>query len=80
PYLSYALGAGETTVEKMVNAYGVLANNGRWHDPSLIDLVQDRSGKVIWPENWRACDGCNAREWNGRAMPRPPARGRQVLD
>ena len=80
PYLSYALGAGETTVTKMVNAYGVLANWGRWHDPSLIDVAQDRHGQVIWPENWRACDGCNARDWNGRAMPRPATGGRQVLD
>ncbi len=80
PYLSYALGAGETTVEKMVNAFGVLANWGRWHDPSLIDVVQDRNGQVIWPENWRACDGCNMREWDGKAMPRPAMRGRQVLD
>ncbi len=80
PYLSYALGAGETTVSKMVNAYAVLANQGRWHDPSLIDFVQDRHGKVIWPENWRACDACNAPDWNGKAMPRPPIRGRQVLD
>ncbi|KTT69188.1 penicillin-binding protein 1A [Sphingomonas endophytica] len=80
PYLSYALGAGETTVTKMVNAYGVLANWGRWHDPSLIDVVQDRHGAVIWPENWRACDGCNLPDWNGRAMPRPQSGGRQVLD
>lgn len=80
PYLSYALGAGETTVAKMVNAYGVLANHGRWHDPTLIDFVQDRTGKVIWPENWRACDGCNAPDWNRKPMPRPVTRGRQVLD
>ena len=80
PYLSYALGAGETTVEKMVNAYGVLANWGRWHDPTLIDFVQDRRGQVIWPENWHACDGCNMADWNGRAMPRLPTRGHQVLD
>ncbi|MBB3691593.1 penicillin-binding protein 1A [Sphingomonas sp. BK580] len=80
PYLSYALGAGETTVEKMVNAYGVLANWGRWHDPTLIDFVQDRRGQVIWPENWHACDGCNMPDWNGRAMPRLPTRGHQVLD
>lgn len=80
PYLSYALGAGETTVMKMVNAYGVLANQGRWHAPSLIDFVQNRRGQVIWPENWRACDRCNMPEWDGKAMPRPIARGKQVLD
>jgi penicillin-binding protein 1A len=80
PYLSYALGAGETTVMKMVNAYGVLANQGRWHAPSLIDFVQNRRGQVIWPENWRACDRCNMPDWDGKAMPRPVARGKQVLD
>ena len=80
PYLSFALGAGETTVGRMVNAYSVLANHGRWHPPSLIDFVQDRHGKVIWPENWRACDGCNAADWNRKAMPRPPLRGKQVVD
>jgi len=80
PYLAYSLGAGETTVSRMVNAYTVLANQGRWHPPSLIDFVQDRHGKVIWPDNWHACDGCNAPDWNGRPMPRPTIRGRQVID
>jgi penicillin-binding protein 1A len=79
-YLSFALGAGETTVSRMVNAYAVLANQGRWHAPSLVDFVQDRHGKVIWPEQWRACAGCNAPDWDGRPMPRPVPRGRQVVD
>ncbi len=80
PYLAIALGAGETTVARMVNAYAILANNGRGNDPSLVDFVQDRHGKVIWPENWRACDGCNMPAWNGRPMPRPPVRMRQAID
>ncbi|WP_203310110.1 penicillin-binding protein 1A [Sphingomonas beigongshangi] len=80
PYLAIALGAGETTVSRMVNAYATIANQGRAHDPSLIDFVQDRHGKVIWPENWRACDGCNAPDWNGKAMPRPRDRTRQAID
>ncbi len=72
--LSFALGAGETTVMRMVNAYSILANQGRGHPATLIDFVQDRHGKVIWPENWRACDRCNAPDWNGKAMPRPQSR------
>jgi membrane carboxypeptidase/penicillin-binding protein len=41
----------------MVNAYSILANQGRALNPAtLIDFVQDRHGKVIWPENWRPCD------------------------
>lgn len=80
PYLSYALGAGDTTVMRMVNAYSILVNHGRALTPSLIDFVQDRKGEVIWPENWRACDRCNAPDWDGKPMPRPVIRSRQVLD
>ncbi|EZP55339.1 MULTISPECIES: penicillin-binding protein 1A [Sphingomonas] len=80
PYLANALGAGVTTVSRMVNAYATLANNGRAHSPTLIDFVQDRHGKVILPENWRACDGCNAPDWDGKPMPRPGDRARQVID
>lgn len=79
-YLSYALGAGETTVARMVNAYSILVNHGRALKPSVIDFVQDRHGKVIWPQDWRACDRCNARDWDGKAMPRPVIRSRQLLD
>ncbi|GAA0323695.1 penicillin-binding protein 1A [Sphingomonas oligophenolica] len=80
PYLSFALGAGETTVSRMVNAYAILANQGRAHPATLIDFVQDRHGKVVWPENWHACNGCNASDWNGKAMPRPQIRGKQIVD
>jgi len=80
PYLSFALGAGETTVSRMVNAYAILANQGRAHPATLIDFVQDRHGKVVWPENWRPCNGCNASDWNGKAMPRPQIRGKQIVD
>ncbi|MFT3968103.1 MAG: penicillin-binding transpeptidase domain-containing protein, partial [Sphingobium sp.] len=70
PYIANALGSGETTVERIVNAYAMLANQGRRMVARPIDFVQDRHGKVIWPDNWRPCDGCNAKDWNGRAMPR----------
>ncbi|WP_375403165.1 penicillin-binding protein 1A [uncultured Sphingomonas sp.] len=80
PFLANSLGAGETTVARIVNAYAILANHGRGDEPTVIDFVQDRRGKVILPDRWRPCDGCNARDWNGRAMPRPPSRQRQVID
>ncbi len=47
-YLSMALGAGDTTVLKLTNAYAVLANQGREVRPTIIDYVQDRNGKVIY--------------------------------
>ncbi|HET7817260.1 MAG TPA: PBP1A family penicillin-binding protein [Sphingomicrobium sp.] len=80
-YLSIALGAGDTTVLKLTNAYAILANQGRAVKPTLIDYVQDRNGKVIYrTDNRCAVMGtCNAPDWDGRAMPRPPSRDRQVL-
>ncbi len=80
PYLSFALGAGETTVQQMVNAYAALANNGLQFPPSVIDYVQDRSGKVIWRADNRRCSNCEMAEWDGKPMPRFDTRGKQVLD
>jgi len=81
-YLSMALGAGDTTVLKLTNAYAVLANQGREVRPTIIDYVQDRNGKVIYRTDNRCevMEDCNAREWDGRAMPRPPVRMKQLLD
>jgi penicillin-binding protein 1A len=80
PYYSFALGAGETTVQQMVNAYAALANNGVQHQASLIDYVQDRNGKIIWRADNRRCQRCNMAQWDGKPMPRLTPRGRQVLD
>lgn len=81
-YLSIALGAGETTVAKLVNAYAILANHGRSVTPTSIDYVQDRNGKVIYRTDNRCAimQGCNAPNWNGQRMPRPPIRTRQLID
>ncbi len=80
PYLAFALGAGDTTVLKMVNAYSALAHNGVQYEPTLIDYVQDRSGKVIWRADPRRCDKCNMAEWDGKPMPRLARRGKEVMD
>ena len=65
---------------RMVNAYSILVNNGRALNPTLIDYVQDRNGRVILPANWRACERCNARDYDGSQIPRPTVRARQVMD
>jgi penicillin-binding protein 1A len=81
-YLSIALGAGDTTVLRLVNAYAVLANQGRSVRPTTIDYVQDRAGKVIYRTDNRCqiMGNCNAADWDGKTMPRPPSRTRQLLD
>jgi len=79
-YLSFALGAGDTTVAQMVNAYSALANNGVQYEPSVIDYVQDRNGKVIWRADSRRCTSCDMADWDGKPMPRLNSRGKQVMD
>ncbi len=78
--LAVALGAGETTVSRMVNAYSILASNGRATTQTLIDFVQDRSGKVIYRADDRPCTNCDAADWDGKPMPRPKPRTKQVMD
>ena len=48
----------------------------------MIDYVQDRNGKVIYRTDNRCAvmGNCNAADWDGKAMPRPPSRDRQLLD
>jgi penicillin-binding protein 1A len=55
--------------------------------PTLVDYVQDRNGKVIYRSDNRcqvmeADNGgaCNGDDWDGKAMPRPPSRQKQLLD
>ncbi len=59
PLLSFSLGAGETTLLKMVTAYSILVNGGKKITPSLISRVQDRYGKVIFRHLNNKCDACN---------------------
>jgi penicillin-binding protein 1A len=80
PVLAVSLGSGETTVMDMVNAYSILSQNGRDRRPTLIDFVQDRDGKVRFRADKRPCERCNMPVWDGKPMPRPPARNRQVMD
>ena len=79
-YLSYALGAGETTVMRMVTAYSMFANGGRRIQPTLIDRIQDRYGKTIYRHDQRECRGCDAQQWNNQPEPTLVDRREQVLD
>lgn len=47
PYLPMALGAGETTLLRLVSAYAVIANGGRSVQATLIDSVEDRYGQAV---------------------------------
>ncbi|BDI61248.1 penicillin-binding protein 1A [Qipengyuania nanhaisediminis] len=80
PYAATSLGSEETTVLKMVSAYSAIANHGRLNQPTLIDYVQDRQGKVIWRADERSCNGCNMAEYDGSPMPRFGLKGTEAMD
>jgi penicillin-binding protein 1A len=80
-YLSYSLGAGETTVMRMVTAYSMFANGGRRVKPTLIDRIQDRYGRTIFKHDQRECRGCDAPGgWKNQPEPQLVDRREQVLD
>jgi penicillin-binding protein 1A len=80
-YLSYALGAGETTVMRMVTAYSMFANGGRRVKATLIDRIQDRYGHTIFKHDARECRGCDAPGgWKNQPEPQLVDRREQVLD
>lgn len=79
-YLSFALGAGETTVLRMTAAYSMFANGGRRIKPTLIDRIQDRYGHTIYRHDQRECRGCGAQRWENQSEPLLVDRREQVLD
>jgi penicillin-binding protein 1A len=80
PYLSFALGAGETTLLRMVTAYAMIDNGGRRIKPTLIDRIQDRYGHTVYRHDERECIGCDAKKWDNQPEPSLIDRREQVLD
>jgi penicillin-binding protein 1A len=80
PYLAMSLGAGETTLLRMVTAYSMLANGGKRIKSTLVDRIQDRYGRTIYRHDERECLGCDAPKWEGQNEPRLIDKREQVLD
>jgi penicillin-binding protein 1A len=80
PYLSFALGAGETTLLRMVGAYAMFDNGGRKIQPTLIDRIQDRYGHTIYRHDARECRGCEADKWENQNEPTLIDKRERVLD
>jgi penicillin-binding protein 1A len=81
PPPAYALGAGETTVMRMVTAYSMFANGGRRVNATLIDRIQDRYGHTLFKHDARECRGCDAPEgWKNQPEPQLVDHREQVLD
>ena len=56
--LSVSLGAAETTLTLLTNAYCSFVNGGKKVIPIFIDRIQDRRGKTIFNADKRKCIGC----------------------
>jgi penicillin-binding protein 1A len=56
--LSLALGATETTLLDITNAYAMIVAGGRKITPSLIEYIEDRAGKIIYKRDTSICSGC----------------------
>jgi penicillin-binding protein 1A len=80
PFLSMSLGAGETTVLRMVTGYSMFANGGKRIKATLIDRIQDRWGNSIYKHDERICEGCDAQAWNNQPEPALVDKREQVMD
>jgi penicillin-binding protein 1A len=80
PYAAMSLGAGETTLLDLARGYAVFVNGGKKIQPSLLDRVQDRYGRTLYRHDERACETCQADDWDGGAPPQLADTREQVLD
>ena len=78
--LALALGAGETTLLRLVTGYAMLVNGGKKISPSLIDRIQDRNGRTIFRHDTRPCTGCRVAELADAVPPTIPDTREQVAD
>ncbi len=75
-----ALGAGETSLMRLVNAYAVLANGGKKVSASLIDRIQDRYGRTVWRHDHRECPRCPAQRWENQPEPEIIERREELIN
>ena len=67
--LSVSLGAAETTLIQLTNAYCTFVNGGKKVTPIFIDRVQDRRGKTIFNADKRKCIGCEEISYLKKEIP-----------
>lgn len=80
PVLAMSLGAGETTLWRLVTAYGALVNGGARIEPTILDRVQDRHGETIYVHDPRAGEDFDVEEWSPLlAEPDVPELGEEVV-
>jgi penicillin-binding protein 1A len=69
---SVVLGAQETTLVRLANAYSMIVNGGKKVSPWLIERIDDRNGKTILRRDKRECKGCKIDNLTNNIPPNPP--------
>ena len=77
--LSVSLGAAETTLVKLTNAYCTFVNGGKKVKPIFIDRIQDRRGKTIFNADKRKCLGCQEISYLKNEIPKIEDNKDQVI-
>jgi penicillin-binding protein 1A len=72
PLFSIVLGSSETTLVRLVNAYGMIANGGKRITPAIIERIDDRHGKTIYRRDARDCVHCELNSMADDLSPEPP--------
>ena len=80
-FLSYSLGAGETTLLRLTSAYGMLVNGGKKITPTFIDRIQNRKGETIFSYDQRSCTNCGDMiRWENQKVPNVRDTREQIAD
>jgi penicillin-binding protein 1A len=80
PVLANALGSTESTVVRMAASYSTFVNGGKRVIPTLVDRIQDRTGKTIFRHDKRVCEGCNSEGWTGQDEPLIASDADNIMD
>ncbi|MFO1130175.1 MAG: PBP1A family penicillin-binding protein [Rickettsiales bacterium] len=67
-FFSIALGAVESTLLKTTAAFGSIMNDSKKIQPSLIDLVKDSKGNIIYKRNKNYCANCSKMSENPKII------------
>lgn len=81
--MSAVLGSHETTLLRLTNAYAMIVNGGKRVDPSLVERIDDRYGRILYRADTRTCEGCNidaAVSYDWSEPPLPSDDREQIID
>tara|TARA_R110002110_G_scaffold2756_1_gene13301 strand:+ start:45052 stop:47466 length:2415 start_codon:yes stop_codon:yes gene_type:complete len=77
--LAMSIGAGETTLMRLVAAYATIVNGGKQITPTLIDRIQDRNGMTTFRHDERPCETCRVVAWADQLPPKLPDPRAQLI-